>query len=89
MELNRCSRCGNFHITEGDICPKCCIKDGVEFSTFQSYVQENGFKNSFNTIAHDTGISVQNLNRFITYPEFQDEQKDNDLERYDTNGKCF
>ena len=76
MELNRCSRCGNFYVAEGNVCPKCSTKDGVEFSTFKSYVQENGFENSLNTISNDTGISVKNLNRFLGYQEFQDYQKE-------------
>lgn len=50
MELNRCSRCGNFYTAEGNVCPKCSTKDGFEFSTFKSYVNENGFENSLNTI---------------------------------------
>ena len=81
MELNRCSRCGNFYVAEGNVCPKCSIKDGFEFSTFKSYVQENGFENSLNTISNDTGISVKNLNRFVGYPEFQDyKQELNNIE---------
>ncbi len=76
MELNRCSRCGNFYVSEGNVCPKCSMKDGVEFSTFKSYVQENGFENSLNAISNDTGISVKNLNRFMGYSEFQDYQKE-------------
>lgn len=76
MELNRCSRCGNFYVSEGNVCPKCSTKDGFEFSTFKSYVEENGFENSLNTISNDTGISVKNLNRFLGYQEFQDYQKE-------------
>lgn len=72
MELNRCSRCGNFYVAEGTVCPKCSAKDGFEFSAFKSYIQENGFENSLNTVSSDTGISVKNLNRFVSYPEFQD-----------------
>ncbi len=82
MELNRCSRCGNFYVAEGNVCPKCSTKDGFEFSAFKSYVQENGFKNSLNTISNDTGISVKNLNRFVGYEEFQDYQKElNNIEK--------
>lgn len=82
MELNRCSRCGNFYVAEGNVCPKCSTKDGFEFSTFKSYVQENGFENSLNTISNDTGISVKNLNRFVGYQEFQDYQKElNSIEK--------
>ena len=65
MELNRCSRCGNFYIAEGNVCPKCSTKDNLEFQNFKTYVQENGFENSLNIISNDTGISVKNLNRFI------------------------
>ncbi len=72
MEFNRCSRCGNFYVAEGNVCPKCASKDGFEFSTFKTYIQENGLDNSINTISNDTGISVKNLNRFVEYPEFQD-----------------
>ena len=34
MEFNRCSRCGSFYISEGNVCPKCSTKDGFEFSNF-------------------------------------------------------
>ncbi len=62
MEFNRCSRCGSFYVAEGNVCPKCS--------------QKNGFENSLDTIANQTGISVQNLNRFVGYPEFQEYKKD-------------
>ncbi len=75
MDLNRCSRCGSFYVSDGKVCPKCSAKDGFEFSAFKSYVQENGFENSLNTISNETGISVKNLNRFMGYQEFQDYQE--------------
>lgn len=82
MELNRCSRCGNFYVAEGNVCPKCSTKDGFEFSTFKSYIQENGLKNSLNTISNNTGISVKNLNRFMGYQEFQNYQQElNSIEK--------
>lgn len=82
MELNRCSRCGSFYVAEGNVCPKCSSKDGFEFSTFKSYIQENGLENSLNTISNETGISVKNLNRFLGYQEFQDYQKEmNSIEK--------
>ena len=71
MEFNRCSRCGSFYVSEGNVCPKCSTKDGFEFSTFQNYIKENGLENSLDTIADDTGISIKNLNRFIEYDEFK------------------
>lgn len=76
MEFNRCSRCGSFYISEGNVCPKCSQKDGFEFSTFKTYIQENGFENSLDTVSCETGISVKNLNRFLGYSEFKNFKKD-------------
>ena len=47
MEFNRCSRCGSFYIAEGDVCPKCSSKDGFEFRTLQTYVEENGLQKDY------------------------------------------
>ena len=43
MEFNKCSRCGNFFLSNDDVCPRCKAKDTLEFETFKSYVSENGF----------------------------------------------
>ena len=75
MEFNKCTRCGSFFISEGIVCPKCSSKDGFEFSTFTSYIQENGFEESLDTISGQTGISVKNLNRFMEYDEFKEYKK--------------
>ena len=66
MELNKCSRCGAFHASENDVCPKCVGKDSLELSTFKSYIEENGFS-SIDTIATQTGIAQKNVNRFMNY----------------------
>ena len=71
MEFNRCSRCGSFYISEGNVCTNCSKKDNAEFSSFKAYLDENGFENSLDTISNRTGISIKNLNRFIDYPEFK------------------
>lgn len=71
MEFNRCSRCGSFYLSEGDVCPKCSTKDNLEFSTFKTYVEENGIKESLENISGQTGISVKNLNRFLNYKDFE------------------
>lgn len=86
MEFNRCNRCGSFYVSEGNVCPKCLTKDGAEFSTFINYIQENGFENSLETIAGETGISVKNLNRFIEYQGFQNYQNEiGNLGKNETN----
>ena len=76
MEFNRCSRCGSFYVSNGNVCPRCSKKDGVEFSTFKQYVTENGFEQSLDTISGETGIAVKNLNRFLGYEEIQNLQKE-------------
>lgn len=88
MELNRCSRCGNFYYSNTNVCPKCSTKDGAEFSIFKNYIQENGLESSLNIISGETGISVNNLNRFINYPEFKDIPKNansNNIENENNN----
>ena len=76
MELNKCSRCGAFHVSESDVCPKCAGKDTLELSTFKTYIEENGFS-SIDTIATETGIAQKNVNRFMGYQgiELPEEQK--------------
>lgn len=71
MEFNKCSRCGNFYVSLGDVCPKCSTKDGVELSTFKSYIQENGIEGCLDSISSATGISTKNLNRFLNQEEFK------------------
>lgn len=72
MEFNKCSRCGNFYVSEGNVCPKCTSKDNFEFSTFTNYIKENGIEDSLDTISNQTGITVKNLNRFLNYDNFQE-----------------
>ena len=67
MEFNKCSRCGNFYISEDLVCPKCKTKDTLEFETFKSYIQENGLNQNLDAISTETGITVKNLNRFMDY----------------------
>ena len=76
MNFNKCSRCGSFFVSEGDICPKCRTKDTFEFNTFKGYIEENGFNSSLHVISGETGISLKNLNRFLGY-EGMEEYKGN------------
>ena len=77
MEFKKCSRCGNFYVSEGFVCPKCSPKDNFEFSTFKSYIAENGLGDSIDTISSKTVISVKNLNRFMEYNNNGNEEQDN------------
>ena len=89
MELNRCSRCGSFYVSEGNVCPKCSRKDGLEFSTFKQCVTENGFEQSLDTISGETGISVKNLNPYLGYQEIQNLQNSFNGNQKNLNGKTM
>ena len=65
MEFKKCNRCGNFYLSEGQVCSKCAPKESCEYSTFKSYVEENGTNSSIYNMAGQTGISTKHLNRFI------------------------
>lgn len=77
MEFKKCSRCGNFYVSNGMVCPKCTPKDNFEFSAFQSYVAENGLNNSVDAISGATGISAKNINRFMEYNNGNNENSNN------------
>ena len=73
MEFNKCSRCGNFFISNDDVCPKCKTKDTLEFETFKSYIAENGINNNLDVLSSETGISVKNINRYLNYTDLNNE----------------
>ena len=73
MEFNKCSRCGNFFLSNDDVCPRCKAKDTLEFETFKSYVLENGFNGNMDFISSETGISEKNISRFLNYGDFNQE----------------
>lgn len=79
MEFNKCSRCGNFFISNDDVCPKCKTKDTLEFETFKSYITENGINNNLDILSSETGISVKNINRYLNYTDFNNENPNIEL----------
>ena len=79
MEFNKCSRCGNFFISNDDVCPKCKTKDTLEFETFKSYIAENGINNNLDILSSETGISVKNINRYLNYTDFNNENPNIEL----------
>lgn len=76
MEFKKCIRCGNFYVSNGNVCPKCSTKENLEFSKFKSYIAENGLNDSVNTISDKIGVSVKNLNRFLEYNENENIKND-------------
>lgn len=72
MEFKKCSRCGNFYVSNDDVCPKCKPKDTLEFETFKSYIAENGIDSNLQSIFKETGISEKNINRYLNYTHLND-----------------
>ena len=71
MDLNKCSRCGSFYVSNNNVCPKCMGKENLEINTFKNYIEENGLNNSIDFIASETGISQKNINRFLALDDFK------------------
>lgn len=69
MEFNKCSRCGNFFISNDEVCPKCKTKDTLEFETFKTYIAENGINNNLDFLSNETGISTKNITRYLNYTD--------------------
>ena len=67
MDFKKCSRCGNFYWSNGNVCPKCSTKEIYELSTFKTYLEENGLGATVEEMSYATGISTKNLNRFMEY----------------------
>ena len=65
MEFKKCARCGSFFITDGDVCQNCIPQDRLDFFKFNNYVQNNS-NISADLVSINTGISLKNVNRFLS-----------------------
>ena len=72
MQFNKCSRCGCFFVSSGDVCPNCQSKDNFEMSKLKEFLDNSDTNYSLDSISYDTGISMQNLNRYISKDSFVD-----------------
>lgn len=65
MEFKKCVRCGSFFVTDGDVCQNCMPKDRLEHLKFQNYI-DNNLQDTADTISLNTGISIRNVNRYLS-----------------------
>ena len=71
MELKRCVRCGKFYASDVDVCKECEKKDLSDMSKLKVFFSENYVTGiSKMEISASTGISARNLNRYLSYEEF-------------------
>ena len=65
MQLNKCSRCGCFFMTNDSVCPNCKPKDMCDINKLKSFLEEDSSNSSIEEISFNTGISTKNLHRFF------------------------
>ncbi len=70
MEFKKCDRCGCFFLADSNVCYNCSPKDTFEMSKLKSYLENENYSNSIDSISVDTGISVKNLNRYFENKDF-------------------
>lgn len=86
MELKRCARCGKFYASDIEVCQDCERKDLADLSKLKGFFADNYVVGvSKNEISSTTGISTRNLNRYLSYDEFNGiyvrdyDNKDNEI----------
>lgn len=72
MEIKRCARCGTFFASEIDVCQGCQKKDTADVNKLKGFLLEGIEEGVTKTdVAHSTGITMKNLNRYLSGNEFK------------------
>lgn len=66
MEFNKCNRCGSFFTHGGNVCPNCAVKDNTDISKLENYIEDCTIPSNLEQLSYNTGISINNLNRYIS-----------------------
>ena len=70
MNFKKCSRCGCFFVSNGDVCLNCQPKDNFEMNKLRNFLENSDTNCSLESISYDTGISTRNLNRYFSNDSF-------------------
>ena len=70
MNFKKCSRCGCFFVSNGDVCPNYQPKDNFEMNKLRNFLENSDTNCSLESISYDTGISTRNLNRYFSNDSF-------------------
>lgn len=65
MEFKRCNRCGNFFVSNNDICYDCEIKDRADIAKLNTILENSTGFTSVNDLSANSGVNPTNINRFI------------------------
>ncbi len=72
MEIKRCVRCGNFFTSEYDVCQNCEKKDTQDVNKLKGFLMDGLQLGTTKVdVAHSTGITIKNLNRYLEGKEFK------------------
>ena len=73
MEIKRCARCGGFFESVNDVCNGCMTKDNKDLGKLKNYLEGYSYGEKSLTreeLSYGTGITMKNLNRFLSGQEF-------------------
>ena len=65
MEFKRCPRCGNFFVSNNNICCNCQVKDRADIAKLNNILDSSSNINSINELSANSGVNPSNINRFI------------------------
>lgn len=65
MDFKKCNRCGNFFISNNNICCNCQTKDRADISKLNNILNSNINIDSINELSVNSGVNPSNINRFI------------------------
>ena len=65
MDFKKCNRCGNFFMSDNDICYDCGIKDRADIAKLNDILINTSGISSINELSESTGVNPTNINRFI------------------------
>ncbi len=69
MEFKKCMRCGCFFSTNNDVCCNCESKDRLDIAKLNTVIDEEIPINSIQDLSIVSGVTINNLNRFIKNKE--------------------
>ena len=65
MDFKRCNRCGNFFVSNSDICCNCQTKDRADIAKLNDILDTHSNINSINELSANSGVNPSNINRYI------------------------
>ena len=74
MEIKICARCGGFFETINEVCNGCVSKDNKDLGKLKNYLSGYGYiagQITKSEVSANTGITMKNLNRFLSGEEFE------------------